>query len=160
MLSIRRAVLISLAIASIPLEGCAASPPPAAPFSEPPPASFATGAKETSPVDAEMLKIASAEDQIDRLFPHAGGERSNQKSPAKKAAPPTDDGKQAAPMASGEESCAIACKALASMKSSAEQLCKLSGEGDGRCEDARGRVRGASARVKSVCPTCSAAAQP
>jgi hypothetical protein len=45
------------------------------------------------------------------------------------------------------------------MQSSAEHLCKLAGEGDGRCEDARGRVRGASARVRSVCPSCTTGAK-
>ncbi len=154
-----RAVPVSLALlASIPLAGCAAAPPPAA-APEPPPAMYLDpGPKQTSPVDAEMLKIASAEDQIDRLFPHAGGDRSNQKSAGTKA--PAEESRQAASATSGEEACSIACKALASMKSSADQLCKLSGEGDGRCDDARARVRGATSRVKSVCPACAAAVTP
>jgi hypothetical protein len=105
-----------------------------------------------------MLKISSAEEQIDRLFPHAG-ESSKGGGWRKKAGDQKDD--KAAPASNGaEDPCAVACRALASMRSSADHLCQLSGDGDGRCDDARARVRGATQRVKSVCPACAVAAQP
>jgi len=112
-----------------------------------------------------MLGIARSEDEIDKLFPHAGREES--RTAKKKPAEPKGDVKatdKAVKDESGQglaggavDACATACRALASMVTSADHLCKLAGEGDGRCEDARGRVRGASARVRSVCPACTAA---
>jgi hypothetical protein len=111
-----------------------------------------------NPLVAEMLKIATAEEQIDRLFPHAG-ESAKGAGPHKKPAEQKDD--KAAPASNGaEDPCAVACRALASMRSSADHLCQLSGDGDGRCDDARARVRGATQRVRAVCPACSAATQP
>ncbi len=66
----------------------------------------------------------------------------------------------AAPLSGGPGgACSIACRALASMASSADRLCHLAGENDGRCDDARNRVRGATARVKTACPGCAAPGQ-
>jgi hypothetical protein len=55
--------------------------------------------------------------------------------------------------------CTIACKALASMKRAAEQVCDLEGDDDERCVDLRARVEKARRRVSGKCPQC-AAAQP
>lgn len=160
-MTLRRASLLVLAL---PLAACAAAPPAEAPpapaaTAEPMPQRFVLdGAKGSPQVDGEMLKIAKAEEEIDRLFPHAGKDKDSRKkaeAPGKAAQKPADD---ASPL-SGGDACATACRALASMQSSADHLCKLAGEGDGRCEDARGRVRGASARVRSVCPMCASGAK-
>jgi hypothetical protein len=51
--------------------------------------------------------------------------------------------------------CVTACRALASMGRSAAHVCDLAGEGDERCESARGRVSRATDRVRSRCPSCS-----
>ncbi len=53
-----------------------------------------------------------------------------------------------------EGSVATACRALSSMRRSADHLCSLAGERDGRCEDARARVTGATSRVSAQCPAC------
>ena len=157
----RSAALAALAVAAaLTASACAADAPPASPAQpmEPPPSLFGVGSKGKTPVDDHMLALAGAEDEIDRLFPDAGKPPSRRKAPAKAA--PADDARagekkdEAAPLSTAD-SCAIACRALASMVSSADHLCKLTGEGDGRCDDARGRVRGAGARVRSVCPGCA-----
>jgi hypothetical protein len=107
-----------------------------------------------------MVAIGRAEQELDRIFPEVA------KNPGarRKAAPPADAaGKQANDKADKEEArageggdaCAVACKALSSMASSADRLCKLAGENDGRCDDARARVRGAMTRVKGSCPACT-----
>lgn len=143
--------LVATTLVAACAETPAAEAPPQPPAGEPPPMLLG-GPKGTSDVDREMLAIGKAEEQIDRLLP----------SPTKaaRARPGTDDKKKdeepKAPVSLAGDACATACQALASMVSSAEHLCKLAGEGDGRCEDARGRVRGASARVRSACPTCAA----
>lgn len=49
--------------------------------------------------------------------------------------------------------CALACKALESMRRSADRLCQLD-PGD-RCARAKQKVEGASARVKASCPACA-----
>jgi hypothetical protein len=118
-----------------------------------------------------MLTIGRAEEEIDRLFPEQRGPTGPRKS-GKAGPPPTDgdtDGKpdamKQAPLggtttAAPGDACAVACKALNAMASAAERLCRLSGENDGRCDDARARVRGATGRVRSSCPGCTVSASP
>jgi hypothetical protein len=147
--------------AALVLAGCAEAPPPplAMPSAEPPPSLFGAAGAGTSPVDNEMLAIGKSEADIDRALPRAGKES------ARKGAPSQGDDQKkdrasdkADPSATpfDGDGCATACRALASMARSADHLCSLAGEGDGRCDDARGRVRGATARVHTACPTCAA----
>lgn len=72
-----------------------------------------------------------------------------------KTQPPTGAPPQPVPL-DGEPGgrCATACTALASMKRSTDYLCRLAGEGDSRCADARGKVRGAEARIQKAQCTC------
>jgi hypothetical protein len=162
------AILASIPLAAFTLAACSAAPPPEAPPApmEPPPNLFGVTGKGTSPVDEQMLTLIKAEDEIDKLFPHAE-KKAPLGRPRKPGAAPNDkvleqkamDDKQAEPLSDQASSCSVACRALQSMQTSADHLCKLTGEGDGRCDDARGRVRGATARVRSVCPACAAAAR-
>jgi hypothetical protein len=154
----------ALVIASSTLCACAAAPPPAIPESPPPSAFGPAGSREVGPVDQEMLSIGKAEAELDQLVsparrPTAGPQKKDGKEGEKPAdrsiERDADDGAgRALPNGDG---CAIACKALGSMATSADRLCRLAGENDGRCDDARARVRGATARVKAACPTCSVA---
>jgi hypothetical protein len=164
--------------ALLSLAACAAAPPPAAPAEPPSPSAFTLGQPhEQTPADGEMVAIGRAEAEIDRLFPEVtvqGGAPRKNGAPAQHAPlAPDDDGqadklaekkRKEEPASSGAaiagDRCAIACKALASMTASADHLCQLTGEGDGRCDDARARVRGASARVRSACPACGASTPP
>jgi hypothetical protein len=175
----RLAALLSL-LAPLSLAACAAAPPPAPPPEPPPPppGAFAGQLREVSPVDQEMLAIAHAEEEIDRIFPGAGAAHRKGGPPpppppplagatnddkAKTAADKPGPEKPADALASREEAgggCAVACRALSSMLSAADRLCKLAGENDGRCDDARARVHGAMARVKTACPGCSVSAAP
>lgn len=153
--------LVAALVAALVLAGCAEAPPPmtsAGAAAQPPPSLFGPSGSGTSPVDDEMVAIGKSEVEIDRLLPGPSKEQ------ARKGAPPPDAQRAdkgsaregpAAPQSDGDP-CATACRALASMQRSAAHLCALAGEGDGRCEDARGRVRGASARVRTACPSCAA----
>jgi hypothetical protein len=162
-MTLRRAALTVLVIPLVlSLAACAEAPPPVGPpmASSAPaePRAFEPGAKApmTEP-DAEMMALSRAEDEIDKLFPAASKGRSPKKGDAKPIDKgPAKDAKEEAQGLSTADPCATACRALASMASSADHLCKLAGETDGRCEDARGRVRGATTRVKSACPSCAA----
>jgi hypothetical protein len=51
--------------------------------------------------------------------------------------------------------CSRACRALGSMDRAAERLCELTGNGDERCESARGRVEAARGLVARSCDRCS-----
>ena len=59
--------------ASLALTACA-SAPPAEPLQSPeaPPSLFGPSWRGTAPVDQQMLAIAKSEEEIDKLFPHAG----------------------------------------------------------------------------------------
>lgn len=74
--------------------------------------------------------------------------------------PPPPPQATAAPMGGATElgageGCFSACRALASMRRSVDHLCGLTGDSDARCEGARTRVNGATARVHATCPACS-----
>jgi hypothetical protein len=161
MIRLPRPLALIALLVPLSLAACAAAPPPAASAEPPPPGVFSVGQRrEVSPIDGEMLALAHAEEEIDRTFPAPAAERTSPRKGAKPA--PADDGDKLSrskeePLAAGGDRCSIACTALASMASSAERLCKLAGETDGRCEDAQARVRGATSRVKSSCPACSIA---
>ncbi len=53
--------------------------------------------------------------------------------------------------------CSVACKAFASMKRSADNVCEMTSEDDERCEGLRDRVERARRVVKASCPACDAA---
>ena len=143
------------------LVGCASAPPPlSSPGSagEPPPSLFGPSGSGTSPVDNDMLALAKSEEELDRLLPRAPSSKKSAPADgdAARADAPTAPSPPATAQSSTGEGCPTACRALTSMKTSADHLCSLAGEGDGRCEDARGRLRGATARVRSACPMCAA----
>jgi hypothetical protein len=158
--------LILAGCAALVLAGCAEAPPPPltspSGAAEPPPSLFGAAGQGTSPVDNEMLAIGKAEAELDRALPRAAKELARKGAPTpageqKKDGPGDKASDPSATPLNGEgDGCATACRALASMARSADHLCSLAGEGDGRCDDARGRVRGATARVRSACPTCAA----
>jgi glucose/arabinose dehydrogenase len=53
-------------------------------------------------------------------------------------------------------SCEAACRALGSMERAARQVCDLARADElPRCQDARGRLREARARVKAACRSCA-----
>lgn len=75
-------------------------------------------------------------------------------------ATPLDDDRQPAPLGQtegrreGVDRCSRACRALASMERSADRLCELAGDGDGRCRSAKQRVEAARDLVTRSCPAC------
>jgi hypothetical protein len=159
---IRPLLAMAAPFAALALAACAEAPPPPASSPEPPPPGMFGQPRERSPADDEMLALGKAEEQIDQLVARrdapgrakvtpSPGDAPEPEKPTAPAQPSTP-----APMAEGQgDRCAVACRALASMASSADRLCRLAGETDGRCDDARSRVRGATARVGAACPQCA-----
>lgn len=105
-----------------------------------------TPQEEADPVVA----LAEAEGALDRAL--AASRRVEQE--GKPGAPKKEE-----PLAGGGDACAVACRALASMRRSAERLCGLATGAPAeamRCDDARTRVTRAEGRVKQRCPACPA----
>lgn len=57
------------------------------------------------------------------------------------------------PLAAGADRCTTVCKALASMRASAEHICQLDAT---RCNSVKERVERSEKRAKDACPTCAA----
>jgi hypothetical protein len=112
-------------------------------FAAPPPSPAPASALAPESV-AEPTKAGRAEDERDASGAVGTADRAQQ------AATPS------AAIGGGPaaDRCAIACHALASMARATESLCELRGADDARCLDARARVEGAAARVRSACPAC------
>lgn len=53
-----------------------------------------------------------------------------------------------------EERCALACRALGSMRRAADHVCRAAGPDDARCLRARDRVTAADQRVRESCDEC------
>lgn len=56
------------------------------------------------------------------------------------------------PLSAGTDRCVNVCKALASMRASAEHICQLD---SGRCTSVKERVERSEKRAKDACPSCS-----
>lgn len=164
---------LPFALALAPLSGCSAAPKPAAPET---PAAAEPAAPQAAPVPAAAAPVeeqapADADDalsQLDRaeaelrgaMGPARDRAAGSPATPTPSSAPRKAPAGEAAPMAQGAElaggdPCAVACRALGSMRRAADHLCSLAGEQDGRCTSARGRVRGADAEVRQTCPQCA-----
>jgi hypothetical protein len=114
---------------------------------------------------AEALALVSqTEQQLAQLFPEEGRseEKPGDERAKEPAPPPMPAGLPGAappgttPLAEERVSrCAIACKALGSMRRAAGRLCELTGDGDESCSDARARLTRSEARVRRSCPACS-----
>ena len=134
-----------------------ADPPMMAPASPPVARRVASPADDLSPSERDahiadaLWQLRQAEEKIidtaekkKELRPHAG----------KPAADAPADASKSEESTSSAPPCDVACSALASMQRSAGFICKLAGDGDARCADARGRVRAAEARVTATCGAC------
>lgn len=157
--------LVRLALLALPLSAaaCAAHPAPAAPTAtaaaEAPPAATAApmlereqGAPDS--VEGELAALAASERQLSLLLP---GKDDRDRSVRKEEGKDTKPKAAELPMSGADaaNACSTACKALASMRRSADHLCVLAGDGDARCTDARSRVQSATDRVRSSCPSCA-----
>ena len=136
----RRAVIPPCVLLAVLVGACAASK------DAPPAESPATGAAEevsptvagqaASPPDTPMTQSPFDDlDKAERELLRAIDER-----------PTVAEGLSTA------DRCTTVCKALASMRRSADQICTLDAS---RCTDARARVTRAEDRAKSACPACS-----
>jgi len=126
-----------------------------------------------APPEAEGLRISETEDDDPRLALDRaeaelerilGGERDYATPPTATPADPettsVDSGGESGRPAKradalGGGPCHAACRALASMRRSADRLCAISGDDEPRCGDARGRVERAEERVSAHCPACA-----
>jgi hypothetical protein len=124
----------------VALGGCGASPPP--PAASPPtyPAADAPGTRPPSRPDLDQRVDAT---------------ESAAESDAATAAARLEQSEHEVQSAQG---CDVACRALASMRRAAEELCLLSRAPDdqARCDAARRRVVAAQDRVRRTCGECPA----
>lgn len=126
----------------------------------PPPADTPVEASTTAPdASGEPERLESgteafdeAEKQLEALFLSNDGVAE----PGEDPSVPKPQSQAGEPL-QARDRCEVACKALASMKRSADRVCEMTGEGDTRCEHLRERVERARSRVYESCPACSAA---
>lgn len=109
---------------------------------------------EPATVDEAAADFESAESSLEGLL--VGGAADEPTAPA-----PTPDGgstnttPEARPYSAAGGRCSRACRALASMRRSANRLCGLTSQDDPRCVNVVDRLERAEQRVKANCPSCS-----
>jgi hypothetical protein len=86
--------------------------------------------------------------------PPAGAGEAPAAAPLPAAPAPADDETAQAEARDAGGGCALACRALASMRRAAEHVCRAAGAGDARCDRALQRVDGADRRVREACEAC------
>ncbi len=164
-------------VAALLLAACAAKPSsaPTAPSADHAPSMEATSAGSApNDLEGQLAALGAAEAQLDLALHRAptalhrsaidvqkneerADERSQQpRSAARPAKPAAQKGVGAsADSAAPADPCAMACSALSSMERATKHLCDLTGDGDARCDSARSRVSGATARVTASCLACA-----
>src|SRR5262249_2051258 len=142
----------ALVIAScVPASKAPESPSKAAP--EPAAEQQAPGEAD-SPIRDALAELDRAERDISGAI---GADRAGSASSADKKEKETLGASKphAEPQGGGAESpCAVACRALSSMRNSAKHLCDLTGQSDSRCSQASARVDAAAQRVRASCSSC------
>lgn len=164
--ALRRAASTALSVCffGASLVACGGQAPPAAeaPVDASTSAEAADGEPEPDPLSSGTQAFDEAERELEALF--LSKDTDNDGVPATEpipgpARPKTqeqDDGDTTTAL-QARDRCDVACKALASMKRSADGVCDMTGEGDTRCERLRDRVERARSTVYDRCPACSAA---
>ena len=103
------------------------------------PAPVVTPAPEPSTLEEAQAQLARAHAQLggaptDALHADSGGSPGGggaaaESTPRSTAEPPAEDARRSP--------CAVACSAIASMKRAVDAICRMAGEGDSRCVEAR-----------------------
>ena len=147
MTSARRSLLL-FCVASLLVAACGGAPDAKAPESM---------VSEPSTVEEAQAQIARARSEL-------GGDPSPRVSadaapatppppppaPAPQASRQTEDQKktmESAPSGAAEGQCSSPCRALASMRRAVTALCRMTGDEDARCRDARKTLQSSEARV-------------
>lgn len=102
--------------------------------------------------ESEPRTVEEAEAQIARLSAELGPKSPDRPSaPAESSAPPPPPGGDAKKSEDHlfVEACASPCRALTSMRRAVDALCRMTGEGDGRCVEARKTLADAVTRTAS-----------
>ena len=143
--------------------GCAAAgkqAAPTAPEAPEPVSPSTTGMPADEAVDIETLEadLAREEEVLRSLMAQrdivADGPTEMQEPPSKSPQQPPVSGMSEAEPESGEKTrCGRACRALESMRRSAEGICRLA-EGEERCDRAKERVGDAETMVSSAGCSC------
>lgn len=105
---------------------------------------------EPATVDEAAAEFESAESSLEGVL--VGGADS-----ASPAAAPGDASDQTPEAQRSDDGgrCTRACRALASMRRSADRLCSLTSRDDPRCVNVVGRLERAEQRVEASCPGCA-----
>ncbi len=111
----------------------------------------------------QLVRRASYAHELDQAEEPSERERAREPSYATPAptAPPTEAAERSArpqswqPGAQVGSPCDMACRALGSMRRSADGICRIVGQGDDRCSRARERVAQAERRVREAGCRCA-----
>jgi hypothetical protein len=112
---------------------------------------------EKAAAEPEPQTIEQAQAQIERARAQLEGPvATGVGGAAAPPAPPTAEGTASGAGATargesfaGESGCATACRAIDSMRRAVDALCRMAGEQDARCTDARRTLAGSQARVSA-----------
>ena len=111
---------------------------------------------ERARTKAEIARAPAADEEWKEVPPRqppptAGARKKPATAPAQQAAPKTSE-----ELSARGSACDLSCRALRSMRRSADGICELAGQTDARCQKARERVRVGEERVRGVGCACAA----
>jgi hypothetical protein len=123
-----------------------------------------TAGAEPESTQREPTSVAEAQDQIARAKSDleltekkkAEGDKDSATSPGGGATPSTSPAakpsvREESPKLSVQDSCGQSCKALSSMRRAVSALCRMTGDTDSRCADARKTLQDSESRVVATC---------
>lgn len=112
----------------------------------------APAAKTPPSEEREPTTVAEAQDQIERLRAELGGaDQDKDKKTSVDAERPSADTSSSAVReeraAGATDACASSCRALSSMRRAVSALCRMTGDEDARCSDAKKTLGESESRV-------------
>jgi hypothetical protein len=141
---------LTLALGALVIACGGAAPAPKSPTSMP----EDTEAEPDPDAEPETIEEAEAAIAYARAALEGGpgdGLEAADEAPSQPGASPTAEPAPAAPprpKAPGRDPCASPCRAIASMRRAVSALCRMTGDEDPRCEEARKTLEGSEARVQ------------
>ena len=110
------------------------------------------GVSEPRTIEEAQDRIAQARAALEAPGDVKGDTRASSESAPRAEPPPAPQGGATAPAAprqEREDACGSPCRALASMKRAVEALCRMTGDTDDRCADAKRTLGESTSRVAS-----------
>lgn len=150
----RALVVVLVSVPLVSLVGCGASSKGAAsPYTAPEPKTMDEAESQLAAAERDLGGGAPSSATPAEAAPAGGATQSDQPKMATPPEPRESVHAEASGSSSGSEEapspCETPCRAIASMRNAVRAICRIAGDADPKCTDAKGRLSASEARISS-----------